>query len=297
LIDARIIDAAASAQSELERLIQTVPVAEQRARAKQEASDGGFGSRDEYLAAQQDWIDRKQKLEGARHDLKNAQSGIADAEAKLRQSEAQFRTEALDKLAEADQKAASLAQDLAKADERSRLFRLTAPVDGVVQQLAVHAPGAVVSQAQPILMVVPADEGIAIEAMLQNKDAGFVREGQTAKIKVESFPFMRYGTIPGEVMIVSGDTVQNGDGDRAQRRNSGASGGGSANTEQSSESQEPSYAVRIKPLADHIRADGRDVALTPGMAVTAEIKTGRRRVISYVLDPVARYWGEGLRER
>lgn len=166
----------------------------------------------------------------------------------------------------------------------------------MVRQLPAHASGAVVSQAQPILMVVPADEGIAIEAMLQNKDAGFVRPGQPAEIKVESFPFTRYGTIPGEVMIVSGDTVQNGDSDQAQRR-SGANGAGSASAGQASESQEPVYAVRIRPLAEHIHADGHNVALTPGMAVTAEIKTGKRRVISYVLDPVARYWGEGLREK
>lgn len=55
--------------------------------------------------------------------------------------------------------------------------------------------------------------------------------------------------------------------------------------------------MHVRPLADHIHADGHDVALAPGMAVTAEIKTGNRRVVSYVLDPVARFWGEGLRER
>ena len=145
-------------------------------------------------------------------------------------------------------------------------------------------------------MVVPADEGIAIEAMLQNKDAGFVRPGQPVQIKVESFPFTRYGTIPGEVMIVSGDTVQNGDGDHAQRRGD-LGGAGSASSRQASEGQEPTYAVRIRLVADHIHADRHDVALTPGMAVTTEIKTGKRRVISYVLDPVARYWDEGLKER
>jgi hemolysin D len=183
----------------------------------------------------------------------------------------------------------------AKSADRERLYRLTAPVDGTVQQLAVHSPGAVVSPAQPLLMVVPDGEGIAIEAMLRNKDVGFVRPGQKVEIKIESFPFTRYGTIPGTVMVVSSDAMQNGDGDRTTHRDDG-DGGGSPGSRQT-DAREPSYAVRIAPLANHIHADGQDVALEPGMAVTAEIKTGKRRVISYLLDPVARYWGEGLRER
>jgi hemolysin D len=190
-----------------------------------------------------------------------------------------------------------LSRDLAKAEDRGRLFKLTAPVDGVVQQLAVHAPGAVVSQAQPVLMIVPENEGIAVEAALPNKDAGFVRPGQAVEIKVESFPFTRYGTVPGTVQTVSGDAVQGPDSDPTQRRPGTFGAGSNSSTGQTAEGQGAVYSVRIRPLADTIRVDGRDVALTPGMAVTAEIKTGKRRVIEYVLDPVMRYRDESLRER
>ena len=68
-------------------------------------------------------------------------------------------------------------------------------------------------------------------------------------------------------------------------------------TGRANDEQGPVYSVRVRPLVNTIFVDGRDVALTPGMAVTAEIKTGKRRVIGYLLDPVMRYWGEGLRER
>ncbi len=227
-------------------------------------------------------------------DTAQDDAAIADAEAKLRQSDAQFRSEALAQLADAEQKAASLAQDEAKAADRTRLYRLVAPVDGVVQQLAVHAAGAVVTQAQPVLMVVPDDEGIAIDAALLNRDAGFVRPGQPAEIKVEAFPFTRYGTVPGEVELVSGDAVETPESDPA-RRGPGATD--RAVTGRANDEQGPVYSVRVKPLVNTIFVDGRDVALTPGMAVTAEIKTGKRRVIGYLLDPAMRYWGEGLRER
>ncbi len=203
----------------------------------------------------------------------------------------------LDKLAEAEQKAASLGREMDKAADRARLFELTAPVDGVVQQLAVHAPGAVVTQAQAVLMVVPADEGIAIEASLPNRDAGFVRPGQPVEIKVASFPSTRYGTIPGEVELVSSDAVEAPEGDAQRRGQMPAAGDRAQPSARDRDEQGPVYAVRIRPLRAFIHADGRDAALAPGMAVTAEIKTGRRRVISYLLDPVLRYWGEGLRER
>ena len=119
--------------------------------------------------------------------------------------------------------------------------------------------------------------------------------GQSVEIKIEAFPFTRYGTIAGEVVTVSGDAVQGPDSDPTQRRPSAIAGNSS--TGQTAEGQGAVYSVRIKPSAGHIRAEGREVALTPGMAVTAEIKTGRRRVIEYVLDPVMRYRSESLGER
>jgi HlyD family type I secretion membrane fusion protein len=161
-------------------------------------------------------------------------------------------------------------------------------------QLAVHSTGAIVSQAQPALMVVPDGEGIALDVALLNRDAGFVRPGQPVEIKVEAFPFTRYGTVPGEVEFVSGDAVENADSDPTRRSPAATD---RAVTGRAQEEQGPVYSVRIKPLVDSIFVDGREVALTPGMAVTAEIKTGKRRVIGYLLDPVMRYWGEGLRER
>ncbi len=284
-------------EADILRLERTVPLLSEQAKTKREMSDLGWQSRTDYLKVEQEHIDRTQELEGARHKLTEADSAINNVSERLRQAEAQFRGDALTQRADAEQKAASLSQDLAKAVDRDRLYKLTAPVDGVVQQLAVHAPGAVVSQAQPVLMIVPENEGIAVEAALPNKDAGFVRPGQAVEIKVESFPFTRYGTVPGTVQTVSGDAVQGPDSDPTQRRPGATNGSANSSTGQTAEGQGAVYSVRIRPSADTIRVDGLDVALTPGMVVTAEIKTGKRRVIEYVLDPVLRYRDESLRER
>ncbi len=281
-------------EADILRLEQTVPLLAEQATAKHQMADLGWQSRSDYLKVEQDHIDRKQELEAARHKLVEGASAIANVTERLHQTEAQFRAEALTQLADAEQKAASLAQEQAKAEQRDRLYKLTAPVDGVVQQLAVNAPGAMVTQAQPVLLIVPDGEGIAVEAALQNKDVGFVRPGQAVEIKVESFPFTKYGTIPGEVMVVSSDAVQGSDSDPT-RKPAGSSE--AASTGRVKDELGAVYSVRIHPARASIRADDGEVRLTPGMAVTAEIKTGRRRVIEYVLDPVLRYWGESLRER
>jgi hemolysin D len=161
---------------------------------------------------------------------------------------------------------------LVKAENRSRLMRLTAPVAGSVQQLAVHTVGGVVTPAQALLVIVPGDNPLEIEAFVENKDIGFVRTGQTAEVKVETFPFTKYGTLPGKVVQVSSDAIQD-------------------------EKRGLVYAARVKLDKATLDVDGKTVNLTPGMAVTVEIKTGKRRIIEYFLSPLMQYKAESLRER
>lgn len=85
----------------------------------------------------------------------------------------------------------ALTQELNKAEQRDRLMSLTAPVDGTVQQLAIHTVGGVVTAAQPLMVIVPSDQPVEVEAFLENKDVGFVRAGQMATVKVETFTFTK----------------------------------------------------------------------------------------------------------
>ena len=178
----------------------------------------------------------------------------------------------LDCLTQAEQKNGSLAQEKVKAEDRGRLLRLTAPVGGTVQQLAVHTVGGVVTPAQPLMVIVPGDNPLEVEAFVANKDIGFVRNDQVAEIKVETFPFTKYGTLPGKVMQVSGNAIQD-------------------------EKRGLVYAARVKLEKATLNVDGKTVNLSPGMAVTVEIKTGKRRVIDYFLSPLLQYGDESLRER
>ena len=207
----------------------------------------------------------------------------------------EYRRTRLGELATAEAKAAGLAQDVVKAAEKSRLQSLRAPVDGTVQQLAVHTVGGVVTPAQALLEVVPLDSHLEIEAMVPNRDIGFVRAGQSAEIKVDTFNFTRYGLLHGTVLNVSADAI-----DRSKPASSDTgTKANSANSDSASEpqGQELVYAARISLDRTSMEVDGNNVPLSPGMAVTVEIKTGAQRVITYLLSPLLRFKQESLHER
>jgi hemolysin D len=191
----------------------------------------------------------------------------------------------------AEQKAGGLTQDVIKADRRSALPLITAPVNGVVQQLAVHTVGGIVTPAQPLLVVVPSDTHLEIEAMVSNGDVGFVHAGQEVEIKVQTFNFTRYGLLHGRVLSVSQDAI----GHDPAQPNDKSQGGD--NRTGAPENQDPVYAARIALDQTQMQVEDKLVNLSPGMAVTAEIKTGSRTVIGYLLSPLRKYKQESLRER
>lgn len=175
-------------------------------------------------------------------------------------------------LALAEKKVAELHQDLVKAQQRLQYHTLVAPDDGTVQQLAVNTIGGVLTQGQTALVVVPTDTRLDVEAMLLNKDIGFVQPGQRAVIKFETFNFTRYGYLEGEVLHVSRDAIED-------------------------KTLGLVYAARIRLDAQNMQINDRSVPLSSGMSAVVEIKTDRRRIIDFVLSPLIRLEHESLRER
>ena len=224
--------------------------------------------------------------------LREADAAIALLKETKDKTAAEYRRATYDALAKAEQKTAGVAQEVIKAERRTKLQRLAAPVDGVVQQLAIHTVGGVVTPAQSLAVVVPSESQLEIEAMLSNRDIGFVHPGQKAEIKVDTFNFTRYGLLHGDVLSMSTDAITR---DRSQGANDRASGAAQSSSEP--RGQELEYAARISLDRTSMQVEDKLVKLGPGMAVTVEIKTGTRRIISYLLSPLARYKQESLRER
>jgi hemolysin D len=282
-----------SVAATIAKLNESIPYLKKRAEARDALAKQGYGSKLEYLTTQQDLVEHQQELNVQQGKLAQAEGSLAALKEQQRQAEAEYRHTVLKNLSEAEQKAQSLTEQLAQAEQKYRLQTLTAPVDGTVQQLAIHTEGGVVTPAQILMSIVPTDSHLEIEAMISNRDIGFVRAGQEAEIKIDTFNFTKYGLIQGRVQFVSHDAIQREKPvDPAHQQRPG----------DESESSEPAgqelvYSARISLDQTQMQVEDRLVNLEPGMAVTAEIKTGSRHVIEYLLSPLLRQKQQALRER
>src|SRR5215813_11243104 len=186
----------------IHKLETTIPVVQQRVDIRKTLMDKELGSKLTYFEILQLLVEQQEDLEVQKSHLHEAEAAAAAIRETRGQAEAEYRHKLSDDLAKAEQKTNGLIQDLVKAEQKTKLQLLTAPVDGVVQQLAIHTVGGVVTPAQSLLVVVPSDSRLEIEAMVSNRDIGFVQPGQEAEIKIDTFNFTRYGLLHGEVLSV-----------------------------------------------------------------------------------------------
>ncbi len=261
-----------ASQAAIVKLEKLLVVTNERVGIRREYYEKGFFSRLQLLEAEQTLVEQEQELQIQRHREQESVEAIASLERQRSQAKAEYMREVLSQMAEGERRASGFKQELVKAEQRQSAQTLVAPIDGVVQQLAVHTVGGVVSPAQMLMMVVPKDDPLEVEARVRNLDIGFVRAGQPVEVKLETFQFTRYGTIPGVVESVSGDAVPD-------------------------EAQGLVYPIRVKLSRTQMDINGQQINLSPGMAATVEIRTGSRRLIEYLVSPILRYKQESMRER
>jgi hemolysin D len=283
----------ATTAATIHKLETMIPAIQQRVDIRKTLMDKELGSKITYLEDLQLLFEQQGELSVQKSHLHEVDAAVAAIRETRGQAVAEYGHTLSDELAKAEQKANGLTQDLIKAEQKTRLQLLTAPVDGVVQQLAIHTVGGVVTPAQSLLVVVPSDSRLEIEAMVSNRDIGFVHPGQEAEIKIDTFNFTRYGLLHGQVLNVSQDAVIR---DRQQDRSDDRDLGTQNDTSEP-KGQELNYSARISLDRTQMQIDDRMVNLSPGMAVTVEIKTGSRTMLSYLLSPLLRYRQEALRER
>ncbi|HMU88948.1 MAG TPA: HlyD family type I secretion periplasmic adaptor subunit, partial [Agitococcus sp.] len=275
LLDADIITKQAeqrSLQEQIKSIEKSLPISRQRAENFKQLADNDNVPKDAYLQREQQKIDQEGQLATGKSRFQELKAALDSIQEQKQALLAETKRIHLDSLNEASQRIAALEQELIKADSRHGLMKLTAPVDGTVQQLAVRTIGGVVTEAQPLMVIVPKDDVVEVEAFLENQDIGFVNEDQEAEVKVQTFPYTKYGTIHAVVTSVSDDAIND-------------------------EKMGLVYAVRAKLAKSTMQLESKVVNLSAGMAVTVEIKTGKRRVIEYFLKPFLEYKSESLKER
>lgn len=280
-------------RASVEKLKATLIPLQQRVEIRQQLFQKELGSKLTYLSELQEFIGQQQEIIVQQSRSNEADAAISVLTETRSKTVAEYERALFEGLAKAEERAAGLVQDVIKAEQRTSLQNLTAPIDGVVQQLSVHTIGGVVTPAQMLMLIVPTESRLEIEAMISNRDIGFVEAGQDAAIKIDTFSFTRYGLLQGKVLSISQDAITR---NKPQDRVSDAPAGAET-TSSEPKGQELVYAARVSVDRTQMEIENKRVNLSPGMAVTVEIKNGSRSIISYLLSPLLRYKQESLRER
>ena len=249
-----------------------LPIAtDQRKRTEKLVKDGTV-SLFEHQNYLQKEIEMKQDLLSQKAEVERNRHTVVECDMELKKAESEWYSEISARIVDDRKQLHSVEEELIKAEEKNRLSRILAPIDGIVQQLEIHTIGAILTPAQPLMLIVPQGGMIEYEVWLENRDIGFIHTGQDAEIKVETFNFQRYGTLEGRVKSVATEAKED-------------------------EKRGLIYQVFLETSRDHYIIEDKKILLLPGMAVTGEIKIRRKRIIEYFLDTFRRYTHEALRER
>lgn len=241
---------------------------------RQRLLDEGAGAPLDVMNAQTSQIDLESRLKSTEGEVAKLIQQRSETEFERQTVLQKWRSDKNQRLVQARQEVADATQTLNKARKMSDLTELRAPIDGVVLEIAQRSVGSVLREAETLVTMVPDNSNLYVEANIPARDVGYVKVGQRVRVKLEAYPFQRYGTIEGTLDVISADALPLKDGENSQTV----------------------YRAQIRLGSAPARLAGRDIDLRPGLVASAEIKAGKRSIAAYILSPVLRTVDEGMRE-
>ncbi len=265
-------DSVRVAKSSLIKYRQLLSIAREREAKLKEIVEQGAISKYTYLEYKGKRIELEQNVEMNISQLSGAKAEASAARQERAQYRAEWNRQLQEELINSRKQYNTLKESERKAELKNKLIEIKSPVDGAVHKMDIHTVGAVVQTAQGLMEVVPEGTPMEVEAWMENKDVGFVSTRMPVEIKVDTFNFQKFGTLKGTVREISPDAIE--DKDRG-----------------------PLYRVMVSLEEEKLHTDNRDLQIYPGMAVSAEIKTRKKKIIEFFLEPFQTYKNEALRER
>lgn len=264
--------ALSSVEESIDKLEKTLDIVKKQEEVLGRLAEKGYASVMEHLQRQKELVRTEKELNEQRKFAEQIRDSIKEQEKNLEALIKERERSILNEIIEREKSIAILEGEIKKAEKRYELEKLYSPVDGTVHGLAMYTIGGVVTSAQPVITIVPEGTSLIVEAMVLNKDIGFIKPGQLAELKLDTFPFQKYGTIDAELFYVSPDARED-------------------------EKLGLVYKIKLKPKKYFIRVKDKEIPLSPGMALTAEIKTGKRRIIEFFISPLIKHIDESLKIR
>ena len=233
----------------------------------------GIVPKTELITAQREVVDLQGRLSAARQGMGRASAAIAEAQAQLSTARLDFRQQALNERSEVATKLAVNEETIKGASARLERNELRSPVTGVVNDVRVTTVGGFVNAGESVMQVVPVGDKLLVEARVSPKDIAFLKIGDRANVKVTAYDFSIYGGLPGRVRNISADSIY----DEAEKQ--------------------AYYSVIVETDRSYIVSKGKRLPIVPGMICDVEIVTGRKSVLTYLMKPVLKAFGEAMTER
>lgn len=262
-------------QASYEKYAEVLAIAREKEARLEALSEQNAISQFQLLEQQRETIEYAKNAQAELDSINSIRAEIAEAQQNLANVDAAYHKDIMTALVEAKKEYYSVSESIKKADEDSRMATIYAPISGRVYNLNIHTLGGIVTDAQPLMQIVPEDVKLEFEVYADNKDIGFIKVGQEAEVKVETYNFQKFGMYKAEVQEISADAVN----------------------EPNDQVKHMKYKLLLDPTSNDINVYGQPAKLEVGMNVSAEIKIKEKRIIDFFLDPFRRYTSEALRER
>ncbi|CAA0117080.1 Hemolysin secretion protein D, chromosomal [BD1-7 clade bacterium] len=260
------------AKSRLAQTREILPILKKKLTAYDELREKGISAEVQYLDIKRQYIEQAQQLGIERKNIARAKAAIKSIDSDIVTTKAEFRAMILNNISKQENQVVLRRGDLIKAKQQDKEHKVAAPVAGTIQQSKLTTLGGVVKPAEPLMIIVPDDVELIFEGKILNRDIGYVNQGDKVQVKLEAFPYTKFGVINGHIARLSSDAVAD--------KKLGLV-----------------YNTLVKIEAQAVNVGAKSVNLTPGMQGSAEIKTGDRRLIEFFLSPLLKLKGETFKER
>jgi HlyD family secretion protein len=255
-------------------LNKQVALAKQVVTIQQYLMDQGAGTSLDLITAKNKEGDYDIRLQDTSGEAAKLRAQVEEIQAERHTFLDKWRSDHNKQLVQARQDLAEATESLNKAQRMKDFTELRAPVDSIVLEIADRSVGSVMREAETLVTLVPTGADLFVEADVSSRDVGYLRVGDEVRLKLEAYPFQKYGTLTGRLDTISPDSVPLKSDGQSQLV----------------------YHARIRLIEPPGELIRRGFRIRPGLVVSAEIKTGKRSIASYVLDPILRTADESLRE-
>lgn len=276
-----------SATEVLAKLKETTPILKQQAEAFADMGKEGYAPQVTVRDKQREYLEKAQDLRAQESTVASLEAAISQARKQIDMITSKYRSDLRTERMDAEGQYRKLGQDWVKQEHKNGLLELRAPQAGIINDLATHTVGTVVSPGTVLLSIVPENEPLIAEISVKNDDVGFVYPKQRVKVKLAAYPFEEYGMLDGEVIHIGPDAS-------AADAQQGKDGNGN---KQQQQQQQSIYKAIVALDHQTLDSDGKQHKLVSGMQVVAEINQGRRTVMQYLLSPVTKTFDESGHER